>query len=120
MVEEPRLFVSGLLHESDCPTLLGSVAFNRATLSKSIWLSEGARPGPKFPAKGMIRACAATGSRTHTASADHKQCRNRGRMYSSVTFSAPKQPRDTGSRAASLSFHVSAAMVQPKPRASTA
>jgi hypothetical protein len=40
IVEVPELFVSGLLHESDCPTLLGSVAFSRATLSKSIWLSE--------------------------------------------------------------------------------
>ena len=44
MVEVPELFVSGLLHESDWPTLLGSTAFSRATLSKIIRLSEGARP----------------------------------------------------------------------------
>src|SRR5438874_9796531 len=109
MVEEPWLFVSGLLHESDCPTLLGSVAFSRATLSKSIWLSEGARPGPKFPAKGMIWACAATGSRTHTASADHKQCRNRSRMYLSFAFSVPLPPRDTGMRQALPPLRVSVA-----------
>src|SRR5947207_9169652 len=89
MVEEPWLLVSGLLHESDCPTLLGSVAFSRATLSKSIWLSEGARPGPKFPANGMTWACAATGRRTHTANAAKKQCGNRDRMHLSFTFSAP-------------------------------
>jgi hypothetical protein len=41
IVEVPELFVSGLLHESDWPTLLGSTAFSRATLSKTIWLSEG-------------------------------------------------------------------------------
>src|SRR5580704_82506 len=41
VVELPELFVSGLLHESDWPTLLGSTAFSRATLSKTIWLSEG-------------------------------------------------------------------------------
>src|ERR1700758_3348664 len=91
MVEEPWLFVSGLLHESDCPTLLGSVAFSRATLSKSIWLSEGARPGPKFPANGMIWACAAADRRRQAASAAEKQCDNRGRMHLSFTFSAPPQ-----------------------------
>src|SRR5947209_9060542 len=89
MVEEPWLFVSGLLHESDCPTLLGSVAFSRATLSKSIWLAEGARPGPKFPANGMTWACAAAGRRTHTANAAKKQCGNRHRMHLSFTFAAP-------------------------------
>src|SRR6516165_9509276 len=87
MVEEPWLLVSGLLHESDCPTLLGSVAFSRATLSKTIWLSEGARPGPKFPPNGMTWACAATGTRTHTASAADKQCGNRSGMHLSFTFS---------------------------------
>src|SRR5207302_10939492 len=86
MVEEPWLFVSGLLHESDCPTLLGSVAFSRATLSKTIWLSEGARPGPKFPANGMTWACAATGRRTHTANAAKKQCGTRGRIASLLHF----------------------------------
>jgi hypothetical protein len=44
MVQVPELLVSGLLHESDWPTLLGSTAFSRATLWKIIWLSEGARP----------------------------------------------------------------------------
>ena len=44
IVEVPELFVSGLLQESDWPTLLGSTAFSRATLSNIIWLSEGARP----------------------------------------------------------------------------
>jgi len=39
IVEVPELFVSGLLHESDWLTLLGSTAFSRATLSKTIWLS---------------------------------------------------------------------------------
>ena len=63
MVEVPELLVSGLLHESDWPTLLG--AFSRATLSKIIWLSQGARPWPKFPANGMTWACAAAGRRTH-------------------------------------------------------
>ena len=63
MVEVPELLVSGLLHESDWPTFLG--AFNRATLSKIIWLSQGARPWPKFPANGMTWACAAAGRRTH-------------------------------------------------------
>src|SRR5216110_3321740 len=88
MVEEPWLLVSGLLHESDCPTLLGSAAFSRATLSKSIWLSEGARPGPKFPANGMTWACAAADRRTHTASAADKQCGNRGRILSLLHFLA--------------------------------
>src|SRR5712675_2537295 len=69
IVEVPELFVSGLLHESDWPTLLGSTPFSRATLSNIIWLSEGARPWPKFPANGMTWACAAAGRRTHTASA---------------------------------------------------
>src|SRR5215472_147685 len=59
MVELPELLVSGLLHESDSPTLLGSVAFSRATLSNTIWLSEGERPRPKFPLNGMTWACAA-------------------------------------------------------------
>jgi hypothetical protein len=55
IVEVPELFVSGLLHESDWPILLGSTAFSRATLSNIIWLSEGASPWPKFPANGMSR-----------------------------------------------------------------
>src|SRR5438270_12072765 len=96
MVEEPWLFVSGLLHESDCPTLLGSVAFSRATLSKTIWLSEGARPRPKFPANGMTWACAATGRRTHTTSAAEKQCGNRSSMHLSFICSTPPQPRRPG------------------------
>src|SRR6516164_6060166 len=58
MVELPELLVSGLLHESDWPTLLGSVAFSRATLSNTIWLSEGERPRPKYPLNGMTWACA--------------------------------------------------------------
>src|SRR5690348_14383154 len=87
MVDEPWLFVSGLVHESDCPTLLGSVAFSRATLSKSIWLSEGARPGPKSPANGMTWAGAARGRRTYSASAADKHCGNRNRMHLSFTFS---------------------------------
>src|SRR4051812_41177397 len=97
MVEEPWLFVSGLLHESDCPTLLGSDAFSRATLSKSIWLSEGARPGPKFPENGMTWACAATHRRTHMASAADKQCGNGGRMHFSFAFSALPPLRQYGS-----------------------
>ena len=44
IVEVPELLVSGLLHESDRPTLLGSAAFSRAALSNIILLSEGARP----------------------------------------------------------------------------
>src|ERR1700757_1856239 len=96
MVEEPWLFVSGLLHESDCPTLLGSVAFSRATLSKSIWLSEGARPGPKFPANGMTWVFSAPGRRTQTASAADKQCGNRSRMNLSFTFSALPPLRQYG------------------------
>jgi hypothetical protein len=56
IVEVPELFVSGLLHESDWPILLGSTAFSRATLSNIIWLSEGASPWPKFPANGMTWA----------------------------------------------------------------
>jgi hypothetical protein len=44
IVEVPELFVSGLLHESDWPTLLGSTAFSLAALSNIILLSEGARP----------------------------------------------------------------------------
>ena len=59
MVELPELLVSGLFHESDWPTLLGSVAFSRATLSNTIWLSEGERPRPKYPLNGMTWACAA-------------------------------------------------------------
>jgi hypothetical protein len=39
-----ELFVSGSLQELDWPTLLGSTAFSRATLSNIIWLSEAARP----------------------------------------------------------------------------
>src|SRR5712671_3778908 len=92
IVEVPELFVSGLLHESDWPTLLGSTPFSRATLSNIFWLSEGARPWPKFPANGMIWACAAAGRRTHTASAADKQCGDRGRMHISFTSSAPRAP----------------------------
>src|SRR5882757_430202 len=101
MVEEPWLFVSGLLHASDCPTLLGSVAFSRATLSKSIWLSEGARPGPKFPANGMTWACAATDRKTHTANAADKQCGNLGRMHLSFTFRR-RRSADTAMRGSIL------------------
>jgi hypothetical protein len=38
IVEVPELFVSGLFHESDWATLLGAIAFSRATLSNIIWL----------------------------------------------------------------------------------
>ena len=92
IVEVPELLVSGLLHESDWPTLLGSTAFSRATLSKIIWLSEGARPWPKFPANGMTWACAAADRRTHAASAADKQGGDRGRMHISFTSSAPRAP----------------------------
>src|SRR6185437_5444731 len=98
MVEVPELFVSGLLHESDWPTLLGSTAFSRATLSKIIWLSEGARPWPKFPANGMTWAFAAAGSRTHTASAAEKQCSDQGRMHLSFLSSGLPHPANTPMR----------------------
>src|SRR6516162_7342037 len=93
MVEVPELFVSGLLHESDWPTLLGSTAFSRATLSNIIWLSEGARPWPKFPANGMTWACAAAGRRTHTASAADKQCGIRSRIDLSLPIIVAAAPR---------------------------
>jgi hypothetical protein len=96
MVEVPELLVSGLLHESDWPTLLG--AFSRATLSKIIWLSQGARPWPKFPANGMTWACAAAGRRAHTASAADKQCGDRGHMHISFTSSAPTRSANTPMR----------------------
>ena len=98
MVEVPELLVSGLLHESDWPTLLGSTAFNRATLSKIIWLSEGARPWPKFPVNGMTWARAAADRRTHAASAADKQCGDRDRMHISFTSSAPTRPANTPMR----------------------
>ena len=59
IVEEPWLFVCGLLHASECPTRLGSAAFKRSTLWNSNWLSSGDRPGPKFPWNGMTWPCAA-------------------------------------------------------------
>ena len=100
MVEVPELFVSGLLHESDWPTLLGSTAFSRATLSKIIWLSEGARPWPKFPENGMTWAFAAAGRRADIASAADKQCSDQGRMHLSFTSSAPLRPANTAMRQA--------------------
>jgi len=95
IVEVPELFVSGLLHESDWPTLLGLTAFSRATLSKTIWLSEGARPWPKFPENGMTWAFPATGRRADIASAADKQCSDQGRMHLSFSSSAPLRPANT-------------------------
>ena len=116
MVEVPELFVSGLLHESDWPTLLGSTAFSRATLSNIIWLSEGARPWPKFPENGMTWACAAAGRRTHTASAVEKQCGNRGRIHRSVISSTPPRAANTAVRQKLPPARVSVIMVQLKPQ----
>jgi hypothetical protein len=116
IVEVPELFVSGLLHESDWPTLLGSTPFSRATLSNIIWLSEGARPWPKFPANGMTWACAAAGRRTHTASAAEKQCSDQGRMHLSFTSSAPLRPASTGLCAKRPPQRGSVVMVQLKPQ----
>jgi|SRR5580692_699969 hypothetical protein len=96
-VEVPELFVSGLLHESDWPTLLGSTEFSRATLSKIIWLSEGARPWPKFPENGMTWAFAAAGRRADIASAADNQCGDQGRMHLSFTcFLLPPADRPNG------------------------
>src|SRR5580704_9731805 len=115
MIEVPELLVSGLLHESDWPTLLGSTAFSRATLSKIIWLSERARPWPKFPANGMTWARTATGRRTHTANTADKQCSDRGRMHLSFPPSAPPRPANTAIRQAPPA-RVSVVMVQLKPQ----
>ena len=72
MVEVPELLVSGLLHESDWPTLPGAAAFTRAALSKTIWLSEEERPGPKYGPNGMTWARAAAGKRQATRAADNQ------------------------------------------------
>jgi hypothetical protein len=116
MVEVPELFVSGLLHGSDWPTLLGSTAFSRAALSNIIRLSEGARPWPKFPANGMTWACAAAGRRTDIARAAEKQCSDQGRMHLSFTSSAPLRPAKTGLCAKRPPQRISVVMVQLKPQ----
>ena len=46
-------FVCGLLHDSELPTLLGSAAFSRATLSNGIWLSSGRHAPTEVSAEGQ-------------------------------------------------------------------
>src|SRR5215470_18739167 len=94
IVEVPEFFVCGLLHESDSPTLLGSAVFSRAALSNTIWLSEGDRPGPKFPMKGMTWACAAAGRNTHAARAADSKRGDRSRIL--LSPKAPARPRRAG------------------------
>jgi hypothetical protein len=72
IVELPWLFVCGLRHESDWPTLPGAAAFTRAALSKTIWLSEEERPGPKYGPNGMTWARAPAGRRQATRAADNQ------------------------------------------------
>src|SRR6516164_364162 len=87
IVELPEFFVCGLLHESDSPSLLGSAAFSRAALSNTIWLSEGDRPGPKFPMRGMTCAWAATGRNTDAARAADNKRGDRSRILLSAKAS---------------------------------
>src|SRR5215831_16675666 len=86
MVDVPELFVCGLLHDSDPPTLLGSAAFSRATLSNSIWLSSRDRPRPKYLPKGRTWACAAAERRNEIASALDNQRRDHDRIHLSTQF----------------------------------
>src|SRR5215469_17748046 len=97
IVEVPEAFVCGLLHDSEFPTLLGSAAFSRATLSNSIWLSSAERPRLPLPRNGFTWACAA-GRKSPTASATDKQSDDRTRIHVSscthktcVCSSAPRR-----------------------------
>jgi hypothetical protein len=72
-VEVPELFVCGLLQASELPTLLGSAAFSRATLSKSSRLSSDERPRLPLPRNGLTWACADADRRKQAASAADKQ-----------------------------------------------
>ena len=52
IVEVPELFVSGLLHESDWPTLFGSTAFSLTALSNIIYYQKARDPDQSFPRMG--------------------------------------------------------------------
>src|SRR5215831_14224235 len=114
MVELPELLVSGLLHESDWPTVLGSAAFSRATLSNTIWLSEGERPRPKFPLNGMTWACAAERS-SQVASEANRQDRDRDRM--TVPLCCRRHPAGAAAHqlGASLGVTVNASTLKSSP-----
>src|ERR1700751_1163643 len=71
IVAVPEVFVCGLLHASERPTLAGSAAFSRSILSNSNRLSSGERPGP--PRNGLIWACVAAGRAIKAARATDRQ-----------------------------------------------
>src|SRR5215472_347369 len=96
MVEVPEVFVCGLLHVSERPTLAGSAAFSRSMLSNSNRLSSGDRPGP--PRNGLTWACAAVGRAMKAAKKADKWRGDRDSIRRSAFFLSAAGSRQADNR----------------------